>query len=107
MERSSASNKKDLLREVFTTIKEFKSFIIIGLVWIVIGEVSGYSLFYLVVNILNLVLYPVKLLLVTVFPWLGWEINFYTTGVPQAFILLVPLLFLFVIGFILLISTED
>ncbi|MFX0206383.1 MAG: hypothetical protein ACFFDT_10375 [Candidatus Hodarchaeota archaeon] len=86
-------------REVLDFVLGFRNAIIIIFAWIFISEISGYSVFTLLGSIISLFLYPINLLL--------FNTPFNETDVPEVFIILLPLVTLIVVGFLIIVSTED
>ncbi len=86
-------------RDMLDFILGFRNAIFIILIWIFIADISGYSVIDLLESIVNLILYPVSLLL--------FNTGFSDINVPEVFFLLVPLVALITIGFLILVSTED
>ena len=89
----------NLLKNITDLIIEFKNFIIVIIIWLILAELSGYSFLILLRSIGRLLLYPLNLLL------LGTD--FSAIDVPEIFILLFPLVILVTVGFFVLIATED
>ncbi|MFX0210339.1 MAG: hypothetical protein ACFFDT_30450 [Candidatus Hodarchaeota archaeon] len=77
----------------------FKNAVIVIFAWILISEIAGYSILDLVISIISLMLYPLNLLL--------FNTGFSDINVPEVFFLLIPLVTLIVVGFLIIISTED
>ena len=88
-----------LLKDITDLIIEFKNFIIVIIIWLILAELSGYSFLILLRSVGRLLLYPLNLLL------LGTD--FSSIDVPEIFILLFPLVILVTVGFFVLIATED
>lgn len=86
-------------REVLDFILGFRNAILMIFTWILISEISGYSVLYLLRSIINLFLYPINLVL--------FNTPFDTIDVPEVFLILLPLVVLIVIGFLIIVSTED
>ncbi len=87
------------LKDLPDLIIEFKSSIIMIITWLVVAQISGYSLTSIIWSVTKLILYPLNLLL--------FNTKFSSIGVPEIFILLVPLVVLTTVGFLIIISTED
>ena len=88
-----------LIKNFIELLLGFKNTIIIIIVWIIVSEYAGYSVFNLIRSVFKLLIYPIN--------WLLYKTEFSATEIPEVFILLIPLLMLISIGFIVLISTED
>lgn len=88
-----------LLKDITDLIIEFKNFIIVIIIWLILAELSGYSFLILLRSIGKLLLYPLNLLL--------FRTDFSSIEVPEIFILLFPLVILVTVGFFVLIATED
>jgi len=86
-------------REVLDFMLGFRNAIIIIFAWIFISEISGYSVLYLFRSIITLLLYPINLVL--------FGTPFDEIAVPEVFLILLPLVALIVIGFLIIVSTED
>lgn len=87
------------LKDITDLIIEFKNFLIVIIIWLILAELSGYSFFLLLRSISRLLLYPLNLLL--------FGTDFSSIEVPEIFILLFPLVILVTVGFFVLIATED
>lgn len=87
------------LKDIPDLIIEFKNFIIVIIIWLILAELSGYSFLILLRTIGKLLLYPLNLLL--------FGTDFSSIDVPEIFILLFPLVILVTVGFFVLIATED
>ena len=87
------------LKNLLDLIIDFKAGIIVIITWLVVAQVSGYSLTSIIWSIIKLILYPLNLLL--------FNTEFSSIDVPEVFILLVPLVVLTTVGFLIIISTED
>lgn len=105
-QNSDSLNQKVVMRKLIQFFKDlleiiinFKGGIIVIITWLVVAELSGYSLTSILWSILKLILYPLNLLL--------FNTEFSAIDVPQIYILLVPLVVLTTIGFLVIISTED
>ncbi|MFX0015607.1 MAG: hypothetical protein ACFFB2_11500 [Promethearchaeota archaeon] len=86
-------------REVLDFILGFRNAIIIIFAWILISQISGYSVLNILGSIVSLLFYPINLLL--------FNTGFNEINVPEVFFLLVPLMILIIVGFLIIISTED
>ena len=87
------------LKNLLDLIIDFKAGIIVIITWLVVAQVSGYSLTSIIWDIIKLILYPINLLL--------FNTPYRSIDVPEVFILLVPLVVLTTVGFLIIISTED
>ncbi len=87
------------LKDLPDLIIEFKAGIIVIITWLVVAQLSGYSLTSIIWSIIKLILYPLNLLL--------FNTKYSSIDVPEVFILLVPLVVLTTVGFLIIISTED
>ena len=87
------------LKNLLDLIIDFKAGIIVIITWLVVAQISGYSLTSIIWDIIKLILYPLNLLL--------FNTEFRSIDVPEVFILLVPLVVLTTVGFLIIISTED
>ncbi|MFX0183607.1 MAG: hypothetical protein ACFE95_11045 [Candidatus Hodarchaeota archaeon] len=99
-------NSKQLLHRLTQFVKdipdliiEFKGAIIVIAVWLIIGDIAGYSIVTLIISIVKLIFYPLLLLF--------FNTGFSAINVPEIFILMVPLVILMVVGFLTIIATED
>ncbi|MFX0084182.1 MAG: hypothetical protein ACFFAU_00800 [Candidatus Hodarchaeota archaeon] len=97
--KTIGNNLLQLAKSAPDLIIEFKSAIIVIIIWILISENSGYRMIDIFRSIFKLILYPLN--------WVLYRTNFDLTGIPVIFILLMPLVILISVTFIVLISTED
>ena len=88
-----------VLKDLLDTIIDFKAAIIVIITWLIVAQISGYSLTSTIWSIMKLILYPLNLIL--------FNAEFSSIGVPEVFILLIPLVFLTLICFLIIITTED
>jgi len=86
-------------REVLDFVLGFRNAMITILAWIFISEISGYSVLNLLRSVISLFLYPFNLVL--------FSTPFDEIDVPEVFLILLPLVTLIVIGFLIIVSTED
>ncbi|MFX0049853.1 MAG: hypothetical protein ACFFAJ_01645 [Candidatus Hodarchaeota archaeon] len=93
------NNLFNLLKSMPRLINEYKSAIIIIIAWISISEIAGYSIIELFTTIFKLIIYP--------YNWIVYKTQFELTGIPEIFILIIPLVVLITVGFLIIISTED
>ena len=82
-----------------TFIKEYKSPLIFIGIWIITAELAGFSFLKVFITILKLLAYPLYLIL--------FNTEFKAMNIPEIFILMVPLVFFVLIGFLAIIATED
>ena len=87
------------LKNLLDVIIDFKAGIIVIITWLVVAQISGYTLTSIIWDIIKLILYPINLLL--------FGTQYRSIDVPEVFILLVPLVVLTLTGFLIIISTED
>lgn len=87
------------LKELPTYIKEYKSALIFLGIWIITAELAGFSFLKVFISILKLLAYPLYLIL--------FNTEFKAMHIPEIFILMVPLVFFVLIGFLAIIATED
>jgi hypothetical protein len=87
------------LKELPTYIKEYKSALIFIGVWIITADLAGFSFLKVFITILKLLVYPLYLIL--------FNTEFKAMNIPEIFILMVPLVFFVLIGFLAIIATED
>ncbi|MHA2243353.1 MAG: hypothetical protein ACXADY_00130 [Candidatus Hodarchaeales archaeon] len=80
-------------------IREFKTAIIIIVAWIFVSENAGYHVIDLFRSIFRIIIYP--------FNWFWYKTHFDETGIPEVFIVLMPVVVLVTVGFLIIISTED
>ena len=97
--QDSPSRLIELIKNLPELIKEFKGSIITIIAWLVIAELAGYSFISILWSAIKLIIYPLNLLL--------FNLSFRATNIPEIFILLVPLVILVLVGFLIIISTED
>ena len=90
---------QNYLREGLDFILGFRNALIIIFVWVFVSEIAGYSVLNIFGSIIGLFLYPVNLLL--------FNTPFNETNIPEVFIILLPLVTLIVVGFLIIVSTED
>jgi hypothetical protein len=93
------NNLFNLLKSMPRHINEYKSAIIIIIAWISISEIAGYSIIDLFTTIFKLIIYP--------YNWIVYRTQFELTGIPEIFVLIIPLVVLITVGFLIIISTED
>ncbi|WP_455140023.1 hypothetical protein [Candidatus Hodarchaeum mangrovi] len=87
------------LKDLPAYIIEYKSAIIFIVAWLIIAEIAGYSFVNLFIMIIKLLAYPLYLIL--------FNTEFRAMKIPEIFILLIPLVFFVLIGFLTIIATED
>jgi hypothetical protein len=88
-----------IIKGIPDLIINFRNSVIIIIIWIIISEIAGNSVFELLRSIFKLIIYPIN--------WLLFKTKFELTGIPEVFIIFIPLMLLVSIGFLILISTED
>ena len=93
------SNILRYVKEIPDLLLDFKNTVLVIFVWIIVSEVSGHSVIDLLTSIFRLIIYPIN--------WLLFNTGFEYTGVPEVFILLIPLMLIVSLGFLILISTEN
>ena len=87
------------MKQLLVKINEFKGSLIILISWIFVSEISNNSVITLLNQVLRFFLYPLNLLI--------YGTDFSKTTIPSSFFILVPLFFIFLIGFLIIISTEN
>ena len=87
------------LKELPAYIKEYKSAIIFIMAWLIVAEIAGDSFLNLFITIGKLLSYPFYLIL--------FNTEFRAMNIPEIFILLIPLVFFVLTGFLTIIATED
>ncbi len=87
------------LRELPDLLRDFKNSFFIIILWMIISEIAGYPVLDTLKSIIKLIIYPIN--------WILFRTGFRLTGIPEIFILFVPLMLVVSIGFLILISTED
>ena len=80
-------------------VKEYRTYIIVVLAWIFISELAGYGILDLLLSLYRLITYPLYMIL--------FQTEFGDTDIPEPFLLLIPLVVIYVVGFFLIISTEE
>ncbi len=89
----------EFVKSVPDLIIEFKSSILVIIIWVLVSEISGYHMVDIFRSIFKIIIYPLN--------WVLYRTNFDLTGIPVIFLLLMPLVIFIVITFLILISTED
>ena len=95
----TAERLQQIARDALDLVFEFKALIVVVVVWIIIAEFAGYSAFNLIRALFRLIIYPFNLIV--------FGMEFTEANVPQIFIIFMPLVFLMLIGFLIIVSTED
>jgi len=89
----------EFIKNLPSTIKEFKGAIIILIAWLIVSEIAGYSIIIVFRSIFRIILYPLN--------WVLFKTSFKATGIPEVFLLLMPLVILLTVSFLVIIYTED
>jgi hypothetical protein len=89
----------EFVKNVPSLIKEFKGVISIVIAWLVVSELVGFPVLRIVQSIWRIILYPLN--------WVLFKTSFEITGIPEVFLLLMPLVILIIVSFMVIISTED
>ena len=87
------------MKSFFKVINEYKNSLIIVLSWLIISIISENPFLDTVNQVIRFFLYPINFII--------YRTDFSTTTIPQIFFFLIPIFFVFTIGFLYLISTED
>ncbi len=86
-------------KQIVELVKEFRTYILIIIAYFIVSELAEQSFIDLAGTLFRTFVYPIN--------WLVYDMEFTKADVPEVFILMVPLVFLFSIGLIIIISTED
>ena len=87
------------LKSIPDLLLDFRNSILVIIIWIIISEISGNSVFYIITSIFRLIIYPIN--------WFLFRTSFELTEIPEVFLLFIPLMLVILLGFLTLISTED
>ncbi len=93
------SSLLEFIKNLPSTIKEFKGAITILIIWLIVSEIAGYSIFRVFQSVIRIILYPLN--------WVLFKTRFEATGIPEVFLLLMPLVILLTVSFLVIIYTED
>ncbi|MFW9994593.1 MAG: hypothetical protein ACFFD4_21290 [Candidatus Odinarchaeota archaeon] len=94
-------------RGIYQLVVEFKSLIIVSIAYVFVGEMADFTVFDLLEALVDFILYLIQLALYHIPFFETSLIPFNETSIDPVFILLVPLVLLFGMGFLVLIFTED